>query len=121
MGITDLADCFLRLRMPGWLELVVLMLGVWRVTSILNREEGPWGVFLKWREWLGVLHDADNEPIGVKDDRLVLAKLFECQWCLSVWVGGGVALGWWVWWPGVFVVCLGFALSALTVILYKFI
>lgn len=46
-------------------------LAVWRVTHLLNAEDGPWKMLDAMRHWLG---------------RGVLSSLFECFYCLSLWV-----------------------------------
>ena len=41
-------------------------LAVWRLTHLLSKEDGPWGVILRLRRSLG--------------------QLFSCFYCLTVWI-----------------------------------
>ena len=50
---------------------MVASLGVWRVTYLLNAEDGPWDFSARLRARLG------NGPLG---------RIFGCFYCLSVWV-----------------------------------
>lgn len=59
------------------LDLVLVGLATWRVSSLLVYEDGPWHVFDRMRGRIG-LHDAGE--MGV------VQEAFSCVWCLSVWV-----------------------------------
>jgi hypothetical protein len=52
-------------------------LGVWRVTHLLNAEDGPWDALAGLRKWAG--------------DGL-LGKLLDCFYCLSLWVAAPFAV-----------------------------
>ena len=52
-----------------WLTLGIL--GVWRVTHLLEAEDGPWDVVARMRRRLG---------------QGILGRLFDCFYCLSLWV-----------------------------------
>ncbi len=52
-----------------WLILGVL--GVWRVTHLLEAEDGPWDLVARMRRQLA---------------QGILARLFDCFYCLSLWV-----------------------------------
>jgi len=71
---------------------VVILYGLatWRLTSLLIREEGPFELFVMIRKALGILHDDSKAPIGYPNT--FAGKLFECSWCLSVWIAGGLTL-----------------------------
>jgi hypothetical protein len=92
------------------INIVYLLIGVlatFRLTNLLWREVGPFKVLVWIRERFGVVHDHLGFPHGYPDT--MWGKLFECNWCLSVWVGTAVAIvllvgGWWL--------LLPFALSA---------
>ena len=51
--------------------LVLGILAVWRVTSLVGSEDGPWGVFAKLRSSAG-----DG----------VVGKGLACFYCLSLWI-----------------------------------
>ena len=57
---------------------------------MLSYESGPWHVFEKMRELLGIEHDENGEPIQWPDTNR--ANLFVCVWCLSIWVGAFLVL-----------------------------
>ena len=54
---------------PYWFTLGVL--GVWRVTHLLNAEDGPANLLVRFRSWVGA-------GFG--------GKLLDCFYCLSVWI-----------------------------------
>lgn len=70
-------------------DLVLLGLATWRLTSLFYSEEGPFGIFVKFREMLGIKH-IDGQPC-IYPDRF-WCKLFSCIWCLSVWVAFGMVV-----------------------------
>ena len=77
-------------------------LGVWRVTHLLNAEDGPWDVFAGLRKWVG--------------DGFV-GKLLDCFYCLSLWVATPFA--WWLaqgWRQGLL---LWLALSGMAILLER--
>lgn len=52
-------------------SLVLGILAVWRVTHLLNGEDGPWGVLVRLRKLAGS---------GIMGD------LLDCFYCLSLWI-----------------------------------
>lgn len=56
--------------------LVLGALAVWRVTHLLNAEDGPWDIFVRLRRLLG--HG-------------VVGSMFDCFYCLSLWTAAPVA------------------------------
>ena len=52
------------------------LLAVWRLTHLLQAEDGPFDVLLRIREWAG---------------EGVLGRLLDCFYCLSLWVALPVA------------------------------
>lgn len=59
-----------------WLTLAIL--AVWRITHLLNAEDGPWDLLFRFRELAG------NGAAG---------KLLDCFYCLSLWVAAPFAYG----------------------------
>ncbi len=57
--------------MDIWLQSVLSVLAVWRITHLVSQEEGPWSLCLKFRRLLG---------LGF------LGQLVHCFYCLSIWV-----------------------------------
>lgn len=76
------------------LTLLILIAATWRLSSLLVNEEGPFGLFLKFRLLVA----------GATD-------LFTCIWCLSLWIGLGFSLLYWYSPIVTFWVALPFALS----------
>ncbi len=66
------------------LDLLVQGLALARLLRLLTEEEGPWGIFEKLRAAVGI------DEYGNFDENRMLAKLFDCYWCLGVWVGPAV-------------------------------
>ena len=57
-----------------WLLLGIL--GVWRTTHLLHAEDGPWKLLAKLRALPG---------------RTLLGQLFDCFYCLSLWIAAPFA------------------------------
>lgn len=59
----------------------ILVVVVWRLTHLISQEDGPFDIIIRVRKLFG------NSVIG---------KLMDCFYCLSVWIGCGVAFyaGW---------------------------
>lgn len=62
-------------------------LAVWRISSLLVHEDGPWYVFKRLREAVGFEYYDDGAVLREPDNN-VLA----CVWCTSVWVAFGLVL-----------------------------
>lgn len=73
------------------LDVIVIGLATWRISSLLVHERGPYNVFVHLRNAVGVEHDVDLVPERANN---VVAEIFSCVWCMSIWVG--LAL-WGVW------------------------
>lgn len=59
------------------------MLAVWRVSSLLVKEDGPGDIFIKLRSKSGIYYD-EYSRLQTPN---VLAGILSCVWCCSVWVG----------------------------------
>lgn len=71
------------------IEMVILAsLLTWRLSSMLVRERGPGDVFGKVRDFVGIGWDEYSKPIAQNE----LAELFLCMFCMTIWIGWGVAL-----------------------------
>lgn len=71
--------------MQTLLERILL---TWRLTSLCVNETGPFDMFERFREVIGIELDEFSYAFG----RNVFAKAFICFWCASIWVGLSVAL-----------------------------
>lgn len=65
--------------MPGALDFTLAVLATWRVSHLLSREDGPWGLCLKLRRAAG---------------QSFLGKLVGCPYCVSMWAA--VPAGCWL-------------------------
>lgn len=94
----------------------LLALAVWRISSLLVNENGPFDIFQRLRFSVGVRwHGASSVP------ETELAKVFLCLWCMSFWVGLLIALLFF-WLPAFTLFCLmPFALSAVAIVIDKLI
>lgn len=98
--------------------LLILGFATWRISNLLVLEKGPFNVFVRIRELAGIIHDTQGEPYQYPDN--FLAELLSCVWCTSVWVGTAWAIAWLLW-PEVTVkVSVPFALSAIAIVIDKY-
>lgn len=58
------------------LSIFVAILAVWRLTHLLQYEDGPFDAIAAWRNWLR---------------RFSLAGLVDCFFCLSLWLAAPIA------------------------------
>ena len=70
--------------MPNLLSLAIFGLAVWRIASLFVHENGPFDIFRKVREWVGIQHDENGNPWIVPDK--FAAQLLSCVWCASLWI-----------------------------------
>lgn len=63
--------------------LLLLGLAATRISLLFVKEDGPFDIFGKLRDYVGVQYDAMGEPYGEN----FFAKLLSCIYCTSVWVG----------------------------------
>jgi len=97
---------------------LIMALACWRISALFSYECGPWDIFRKFREQIGVLHpNGDCEPTG--DDDGFLSKLFGCVWCISVWFAIMIYVCYKLW-PGETIIILSpLALSAAVILIEK--
>lgn len=88
------------------LTFIVMTLAVWRLTKIVNEEEGPFEIF----KYIRASFPTDGK-------RGWIGRGIYCFWCVSFWFGLAIGLAYS---PVPFGVIIGLALSALA-ILFDFI
>ena len=93
-------------------ELIVFGLATWRISSLLVDEPGPFRMFIRLRELVGITHDADDNVEMIPGG--LLPGILSCVWCCSMWVGILITIISFV--PYSFYFALPFALSALAII-----
>jgi len=95
---------------------LVSILATWRLSAMLSYEAGLFNMFLALREFVGITHDDNGEKIASNGS--FFADLLDCMWCLSVWIGGAVAVSLYFY-PVLVYLLLPFALSAGAVLVEK--
>ena len=55
----------------NWLTFIINVLAVWRVTHLIQAEDGPFDIVFKLRKLAG---------------KSVIGALMDCFYCLSIWV-----------------------------------
>lgn len=73
-------------------SLIAIILATYRLSHLLNCEEGPFDICLKIRVMMGIKHDSNGDIEEIPEH--FMAKLFGCLPCLSVWMAGLVYLVW---------------------------
>lgn len=99
------------------LTIIIAILATWRLSAMLSYETGPFNIFILLREMAGIVHDDDGKKIVVPES--FFAELLDCVWCLSVWIGGAMAIGLFFY-PVLFWLLLPFALSAGAILIERF-
>lgn len=66
------------------MQFIIYGLAVWRVSSLLVHEQGPFNVFTKIRELAGIQHDTDGKVWIIPSN--FFAQVLSCVWCVSLWV-----------------------------------
>jgi hypothetical protein len=56
-------------------------LAIWRISSLLAREDGLFDIFLRIRHYVGVRYDDKSETYGTN----TVSKGILCVWCSSLW------------------------------------
>jgi hypothetical protein len=69
-------------------DFLISALAVWRLSSLLVREDGPDDILIKLRSKIGVYYD----EFSVAKGKSVFASAFLCVWCLSIWIAAIFAL-----------------------------
>lgn len=69
------------------LHIIILGFAVWRGTSLLSSERGPFDMFEKLRTACGVHYTKDNHGYESPQSDRQLGKLISCPYCISVWLG----------------------------------
>jgi len=104
------------------LRLALLALATFRLTHLFWWEFGPWDVFWRLREWVGVLAVNGAEDDVVLYGHTFLGKLFSCPLCLSMWIAGGLMMLYLLAGPSMLtvldVICLWLGIGAVSLLLF---
>jgi hypothetical protein len=71
-------------------EYLFYILLTWRLTVLLTFDLGPADVLVKIRATIGVYYDEYSERQG----RNWIAKMLNCHFCASLWIGWFISLLW---------------------------
>jgi hypothetical protein len=91
---------------------IILALVTWRIAHLLAHERAPFALLSRFRRAIGIRANAHNELEASNE----LAELFMCVFCLSVWVGFGIA---WLHYRSADFVVYGLAYSAVACVLER--
>lgn len=81
---------------PPWLVVVLLVLGVHRVTRLITYDQFPFiAIPRAWvTNWFDPSPTWKETHLGARAHGgfigRTLAYLWECDWCVSIWVAGGL-------------------------------
>ena len=78
----------------NWIWLILSVLTVWRLTTLVCYESGPFHLMVRLRRWLYQLR---------------LGSLLECFHCTSLWIAAGITVC--IYKPGVALLFLVFAIA----------
>jgi len=73
-------------------DIFILGLACWRLARLITSEDGPFHMFRRVRELTGITHDENGKVFQVPDG--VMAGIFSCVWCASVWISFGLTVLW---------------------------
>lgn len=90
------------------MDIIILTLATWCISSLLVNEDGPFDMFSWLRFWLGVRYTERNEAYGTN----MVSEILTCLLCTSVWVGIILTIGYVIVPVYITWFCLPFALSA---------
>lgn len=71
---------------------LILILATWRLTSLLNREQGPYNILGRLRWLIGIRVDDIGQTYGITE----LARMIMCPFCCSIWIGCGFSISYWL-------------------------
>jgi hypothetical protein len=102
----------------SFVDIFILALATWRISSLFVDERGPFDIFVKVRSWTGITHDQSRVAVEFPDT--FFAQLLSCVWCLSVWVGLFFAITYFTLWYIAIWIAFPFALSAAAIVISKY-
>lgn len=68
--------------LPSFLVILILSSAIWRLSSLVANETGPFHMFKRFRMYCGTLCE---DHLFWR--RFHLYELVNCEWCLSMWMG----------------------------------
>jgi hypothetical protein len=104
------------------LSFTIVSLAVWRLSALFSYEDGPFDIFRRLREFIGIEHTArypDGEEIMIPVKNFFLTELVHCVWCLSVWFAIIIVILYQLWPGETLLICMPFAISAAAIIIER--
>ncbi len=70
------------------MDIVLMILATWRISSLIANEDGPRYIFAWFRGQLGIEEELNDKGIIVRvvPDRFA-PQMISCVWCISMWIG----------------------------------
>jgi hypothetical protein len=100
------------------LELLILILALWRMSCLLIMERGFGDIFLILREAIGIKHTDDGRPNEIPDTNW--GRLFSCTWCMSMFLAIPLSLLVYLFRDVMIWISLPFAVSAGAIMIDKY-
>lgn len=71
-----------------WMWLALASLATFRVSEMIVREDGPFGIFQRVRIWTGMSdYDIDGNPYkGANQFQVLIGGITSCVYCAGIWV-----------------------------------
>lgn len=101
----------------SWFEFLIMALAVARVADAIANDNGPFNVFEHVRSRCGLRLIAEDTYDAPEPGSL--AEACSCPKCLSIWLGLAAVLSYVILPAATIVICLPFAISAVSSILNK--
>ena len=86
---------------------IILALAVWRLSSLVAREEGPGQIFDRFRHAVGVRYTEEGEVYFLNN----FAKGVSCPLCNSIWFGAVASLSYYIIGWSAVLACIAWALA----------
>jgi hypothetical protein len=95
-----------------FLYLAILGLATWNISSLLVQEDGPFLIFARLRNRVGVRVSAE----GIVYAENGFGELFTCIWCISRWVALVLALLFYFFPVSMAYICIILSLSTIAIL-----
>jgi hypothetical protein len=93
-------------------DVIVLGLAIWRLSSLISRESGPYNIFALLRFRTGVVYNKMSEEIPSSE----LSRGILCLWCVSIWISIPLCALYFFFPVWAIFMCLPFAVSAVAIL-----
>ncbi len=94
------------------LDLFIMFSAAWRLSSLVANEEGPFGMFERFRYY--AVHLCLRNRFFAA---FHFAKGLLCEWCNSIWIASAITLCWFLLGHGIIYILLIFAISTWVIVM----